>query len=80
MLTLLSVPDMERWTLALILILATLGPSLVIAVVGFVSIKALARNPSAAPKIQTSMILAFIFAAAIAILALLILFHVFTAK
>ena len=69
---------MPRWNLALILILATLGPSLVIAVVGFASIKALARNPAAAPKIQTTMILAFIFAAAIAILALLILFHVFT--
>ena len=71
---------MPRWNLALILILATLGPSLVIAVVGYASIKALSRNPSAAPKIQTTMILAFIFAAAIAILALLILFHVFTAK
>jgi F0F1-type ATP synthase membrane subunit c/vacuolar-type H+-ATPase subunit K len=69
---------MPRWNLALILILATLGPSLVIAIVGFASIKALARNPAAAPKIQTTMILAFIFAAAIAILALLILFHVFT--
>ena len=69
---------MPRWNLALILILATLGPSLVIAVVGFASIKALARNPAAAPKIQTTMILAFIFAAAIAVLALLILFHVFT--
>ncbi len=71
---------MQRWTLALILILATLGPSLVIAVIGYASIKALARNPAAAPKIQTSMILAFIFAAAIAVLALLILFHVFTSK
>ena len=71
---------MERWTLALILILSTLGPSLVIAVVGYISIKALARNPSAAPKIQTAMVLAFIFAAAIAVLALLILFHVFTSK
>jgi len=71
---------MQRWTLALILILATLGPSLVIAIVGAASIKALSRNPSAAPKIQTTMVLAFIFAAAIAVLALLILFHVFTAK
>ena len=69
---------MQRWNLALILILATLGPSLVIAIVGYASIKALSRNPSAAPKIQTAMILAFIFAATIAILALLILFQVFT--
>ena len=67
-----------RWTIALIIILATLGPSLVIAMVGSASIKALSRNPAAAPKIQTAMILAFIFAAAIAVLALLILFHVFT--
>ncbi len=70
---------MQRWTLALILILATLGPSLVIAIVGAASIKALSRNPVAAPKIQMTMIMAFIFAAAIAVLALLILFHVFTA-
>lgn len=71
---------MQRWTLVLIVILATLGPSLIIALVGYASIKALARNPSAAPKIQTAMVLAFVFAAAIAVLALLILFHVFTAK
>ncbi len=69
---------MQRWTLVLILILATLGPSLVIAIIGQASIKALSRNPSAAPKIQTTMVLAFVFAAAIAVLALLILFHVFT--
>lgn len=71
---------MPRWNLALILILATLGPSLVIAIVGYASIKALSRNPSAAPKIQTTMVLAFIFAAAIAVLALRILFQVFTAQ
>ena len=69
---------MPRGTLVLILILATLGPSLVIAVIGAASIKALSRNPSAAPKIQTAMILAFIFAATIAVVALLVLFHVFT--
>ena len=71
---------MQRWTVALILLLATLGPSLVIAVVGYASIKALSRNPTAAPKIQMTMIVSFIFAAAIAVLALLILFHVFTQR
>ncbi len=69
---------MQRGTLALILILATLGPSLVIAIVGFASIRALSRNPAAAPKIQTAMVLAFIFAAAIAVLSLLILFQVYS--
>lgn len=71
---------MQRWTVALILLLATLGPSLVIAVVGYASIKALSRNPAAAPKIQTTMIVSFVFAAAIAVLALLILFHIFTSR
>lgn len=71
---------MQRWTVALILLLATLGPSLVIAVVGYASIKALSRNPAAAPKIQTTMIVSFVFAAAIAVLALLILFHIFTQR
>ena len=71
---------MSRWTLALILLVAILVPSLVIAWIGGVSIKALSRNPAAAPKIQTAMIVAFIFTAAIAVLALLILFHVFTSS
>lgn len=70
---------MQRWSLALILVLGVVLPSfLVIAVATYASIKALSRNPAAAPKIQTTMILAFIFATGIAVLALLILFHVFT--
>lgn len=69
---------MSRGTLVLIFVLATLGPSLVIAIIGAASIKALARNPAAAAKIQTTMALAFFLAAAIAVVALLVLFHVFT--
>lgn len=65
---------MVRWNLALVLILATLGPSLAIALIGAASIRALARNPAAAPRIQLAMMAAFIFTAAIAVIALLI-FH-----
>ena len=61
----------------LILLISTLGPSLVIAAVGYSSIQALGRNPSASPKIQTSMILAFIFAEAIAVISLPVIFHLF---
>ena len=61
----------------LILLISTMGPSLVIAAVGYSSIQALGRNPSASPKIQTSMILAFIFAEAIAVISLLVIFHLF---
>lgn len=66
-------------TLAIILILftVTLGPSFIIGVVGYASIQALGRNPSAAPKIQLAMIIAFVFAEAIAIIALLVVFHLF---
>ncbi len=61
----------------LILLATTIGPCLVLAAVGHASITALGRNPSAAPKIQTSMILAFVFAEAIAVLSLLVVFHLF---
>jgi len=66
-------------TVAIILILLTvsLGPSFVIAMVGYASIQALGRNPSAAPKIQMAMVLAFGFAMAIAIISLLVVFNIF---
>ena len=54
-----------------------MGPSVVIAVVGYASIRALARNPSAAPKILQAMIYALFTAQVIAIIALLILFNYF---
>jgi F0F1-type ATP synthase membrane subunit c/vacuolar-type H+-ATPase subunit K len=65
--------------LALILIftLCILGPSAVIAASGFASINALGRNPSSAPKIFTAMIITLVFAEAIAIIALLVLFQLF---
>lgn len=65
-------------TALVIVLLVTLGPSVVIAVIGYAGMQALGRNPSAAPKIQTSMILGFLFAEAIAVIALLILFHLFS--
>lgn len=68
---------MKNLTLILIMIISTLGPSVVIALVGSASIKALGRNPSAAPKILISMILAFIFAEAIAIVGLLVVYNLF---
>jgi len=61
----------------LTMLLSTLGPSLVIAVVGYAAIRALGRNPAASPRILISMILAFIFAEAIAIIALLVTFNIF---
>ena len=48
---------MRNLTIVLILVISTLGPSFVIATVGYSSIQALGRNPSASPKIMTSMII-----------------------
>jgi len=61
----------------LVLFAAVLGPSLVIAAIGFSTIKALGRNPSAAPKIFLGMIVMVAFAEAVSIIALLIVFQLF---
>ena len=52
---------MKTLAIVLIMLISTLGPSAVIAAVGYSSVRALGRNPSAAPKILLSMILAFVF-------------------
>lgn len=58
--------------------IATIGPSIVIAAVGYASIMALGRNPSSSPKIMLAMIISLIFAEAIAVIALLVVFQIFT--
>ena len=60
-----------------IMMIAVLGPAIVIAVVGFATIKALGRNPSAAPKIFLGVILMLVFAEATSIIALLVVFQLF---
>lgn len=69
---------MKDFIVIAIVAIATLGPSIVIAAVGYSSIMALGRNPSSAPKIMLAMIVALIFAEAIAIIALLVSFQMFT--
>lgn len=61
----------------LVLFVTIIGPSAVIASIGYASIRALGRNPSAAPKILQAMIIALVFSEAIAVIALLILFQIF---
>lgn len=69
---------MSTLVLTILMFLSTAGPSAVIAFVGYAAVKSIARNPSASPKIFIVMILSFIFAEAIAILALLILYNLFS--
>ncbi|MFA5094723.1 MAG: hypothetical protein WC512_05715 [Candidatus Omnitrophota bacterium] len=68
---------MRNFLIILVMLVTILGPSAVIAAIGYASIKALGRNPSAAPKILQAMIISLIFAEAIAVIALLILFQLF---
>ncbi len=66
--------------LALIVIfgLCILGPCAVFAAGIFASINALGRNPSAAPKIFTAMVVGLVFAQSLAIIAMLIVFQILT--
>lgn len=64
-------------SLLLIFTIAILGPSMIIAASGFATIQALGRNPSAAPKIFTAMIILLLFGTAISIIALLVLFQLY---
>lgn len=68
---------MKNFTIILVMLISILGPSGVIAAVGYSSVRALGRNPSASSKIMMSMILAFVFAEAIALIALLIIYNLF---
>jgi len=47
-------------------------PALAIGMIGSKGVEAIGRNPEAAPKIQTAMILAIAFAEAVAIYALVV--------
>lgn len=66
--------------LTLIFALCILGPAFVMAATGFSSIGALGRNPSAAPKILTAMTITLIFVEAVAIIAFLVVWQLFTPK
>jgi F-type H+-transporting ATPase subunit c len=68
---------MKNITIVLIMILSSIGPAVVIALVGTGAVKAVGRNPSAASRILLAMIFAFIFAEAIAVLSLLMVYSLF---
>ena len=59
------------------LFIGVAGPLLVIALVGFESIKALGRNPSASTRIFLSMIFSFAVADSIAIIIMLVIYNIF---
>ncbi|MEK7212357.1 MAG: ATP synthase F0 subunit C [Patescibacteria group bacterium] len=60
------------WAAMGAIMIGTIGPALAIGFIGSKAVEAIGRNPEAAPKVQTAMILALAFAEAIAIYALVI--------
>jgi len=68
---------MRYVAIAIIMLLSTLGPSAAIALVGFSAVKALGRNPAAAPRIMTAMIVSFVCAESVAVIALLVTYNIF---
>ena len=63
--------------LTFIFSLCVLGPSVVMAATGFSSIGALGRNPSAAPKIMTAMMITLLFSEGLAVVAFLVVWQLF---
>ena len=66
--------------LIIIFMLAILGPCAVFAASSIASINALGRNPSSAPKIFTAMIIALVFAQSLAVIAILVVFQLFSSN
>ncbi len=68
----------ETLIITAMMFVAVMGPSVVIAVLGYAVMKALSRNPSASSKLFMGLILVLIFVEAIAVTAILILFQMFS--
>ena len=67
-----AVADYNGLAVALAIGLGALGPGIGIGLIGSKGLEAIGRNPEAAAKIQTNMVLGFAFAEAVAIYALVI--------
>ncbi|MBI3617641.1 MAG: hypothetical protein HY210_05435 [Candidatus Omnitrophica bacterium] len=68
---------MQNFVILFVMFLTILGPLFVITAIGFTSINALGRHPSAAPKILPKMLVRLALAEAAGIGALLALLRVF---
>lgn len=68
---------MKIFFILLVMFATIVVPSAVIGAVGYSSIQAIGRNPTAAPKIMMTMIIALIFTEAVAVIGLLVIFQIF---
>ncbi len=68
----------ETFLILMVMFIAVMGPSIVIAVLGYAVIKALSRNPSASSKIFLGMGIMLVFVESISVLAILVVFQLFS--
>jgi len=68
----LSLDAVKTMAAAFAIAIGSIGPALAIGKLAAKAMEAIGRNPEAAPKIQTAMILSIAFAEAIAIYALVV--------
>ena len=66
----MDIETVRLWAAMGAIAVGAIAPAIAIGMIGSRSADAIGRNPEAAPKIQTAMILALAFAEAIAIYAL----------
>lgn len=63
-------------SLILVIIAAIIGPSIVVAMIGQSTVKALGRNPSCGPILMMGMLVILIFNEAVVVLSLLVFFQI----
>ena len=68
----MDIEAVRLWATMGTIMIGTIAPAIAIGIIGSKGADAIGRNPEAAPKVQTAMILAIAFAEAIAIYALVI--------
>lgn len=68
----MNASDAQYIAMAIAIAVGAIGPGLGIGMLGAKAMEAVGRNPEAANKVQTLMILAIVFAEAIAIYALVV--------
>ncbi|MBX4200683.1 ATP synthase F0 subunit C [Candidatus Parcubacteria bacterium] len=68
----MDIDQVRVWATVGVIAIGTITPAIAIAVIGSTGLKAIGRNPEAASKVQTAMVLAIAFAEAIAVYALVV--------
>ena len=68
----MDIDAVRLWAMVGVVAIGTIAPAVSIGVIGKSALRSISRNPEAASKIQTAMILAIAFAEAIAVYALVV--------